>query len=101
MKARLQPRAVPVCQRCFSAAPQARSTWRRTAGLLGALWLAVDLATAQPLRLAVSRTPLSLPQYVVQENGYFAAEAWISSCLTVLAGTAACARCLTARPMLR
>lgn len=39
-----------------------------------ALLLVPGLAQAEPLRLAVSRTPLSLPLYVAEEKGYFAAE---------------------------
>jgi ABC-type nitrate/sulfonate/bicarbonate transport system substrate-binding protein len=46
-----------------------------------ACWWAVSvallvpgLAQAEPLRLAVSRTPLSLPLYVAEEKGYFSAE---------------------------
>lgn len=35
---------------------------------------AQGVARAEPLRLAVSKTPLSLPVYVAEENGYFAAE---------------------------
>jgi ABC-type nitrate/sulfonate/bicarbonate transport system substrate-binding protein len=33
------------------------------------------VAQAEPLRLAVSRTPMSLPLYVAEEKGYFGAEA--------------------------
>ncbi|MBL0728547.1 ABC transporter substrate-binding protein [Piscinibacter sp. HJYY11] len=36
--------------------------------------LVPGLACAEPLRLAVSRTPLSLPLYVAEEKGYFSAE---------------------------
>ncbi|HEY0819936.1 MAG TPA: ABC transporter substrate-binding protein [Rhizobacter sp.] len=36
--------------------------------------LVPGLAWAEPLRLAVSRTPLSLPLYVAEEKGYFSAE---------------------------
>lgn len=36
--------------------------------------LVPGLAQAEPFRLAVSRTPLSLPLYVAEEKGYFAAE---------------------------
>jgi ABC-type nitrate/sulfonate/bicarbonate transport system substrate-binding protein len=41
-----------------------------------AVWalLVPGLACAEPLRLAVSRTPLSLPLYVAEEKGYFSAE---------------------------
>ncbi len=41
------------------------------------LWICLattSAAWAEPLTLAVSRTPLSLPLYVAQHNGYFAAE---------------------------
>ena len=47
--------------------------WAACAGV----WIglaAVVSASAEPLTLAVSRTPLSLPLYVAQQNGYFAAE---------------------------
>lgn len=51
---------------------------RHWAGCLGpvlGLWLGMaQLAGAEPLTLAVSRTPLSLPLYIAQHNGYFAAE---------------------------
>lgn len=36
--------------------------------------LVPGFAQAEPLRLAISRTPLSLPLYVAEEKGYFAAE---------------------------
>lgn len=41
------------------------------------VWAALlmpGLADAEPLRLAVSRTPLCLPLYVAEEKGYFGAE---------------------------
>jgi len=52
--------------------------WRR----VGFAWLAAAIAAAaaataqaaEPVTLAVSRTPLSLPVYVAQSQGYFAAE---------------------------
>lgn len=45
------------------------------ARLAALCWLAAALpATAAPLNLAVARTPLSLPLYVAQAEGYFAAE---------------------------
>ena len=51
--------------------------WLRSAqaGLLGLmLTLGATAALAQPLTLAVARTPLSLPIYVAGEKGYFVAE---------------------------
>lgn len=51
-------------------------TLRRWAVRLG-LWIGLAAASgawAEPLTLAVSRTPLSLPLYIAQQNGYFAAE---------------------------
>lgn len=41
------------------------------------LWIGLATACsswAEPLTLAVSRTPLSLPLYIAQQNGYFTAE---------------------------
>lgn len=59
----------------FHARCRARSAghWAIRLGL----WLALAAAGstgAEPLTLAVSRTPLSLPLYIAQQNGYFAAE---------------------------
>ena len=50
-------------------------SWRRVAPKLAALcWFAASLpALAAPLNLAIARTPLSLPLYVAQAEGYFAA----------------------------
>ncbi len=42
--------------------------------LLISLAIASPLLRAEPLTLAVSRSPLSLPLYVAQQNGYFSAE---------------------------
>lgn len=42
--------------------------------VLAALLAGVPAAGAAPLVVAVSRTPLSLPLFVAQENGYFKAE---------------------------
>jgi len=48
---------------------------RAAAGLLvAALVLAARPASAESIRMAVSRSPLSLPLYVAQSEGYFAAE---------------------------
>jgi ABC-type nitrate/sulfonate/bicarbonate transport system substrate-binding protein len=49
------------------------SSWAWRSAWLLAWWLAVP-AAAEPLVLAVSRTPLSLPLYVADQEGYFAAE---------------------------
>jgi ABC-type nitrate/sulfonate/bicarbonate transport system substrate-binding protein len=46
----------------------------RYAGVLLGLALATFQVGAEPLTLAVSRTPLSLPLYIAQHNGYFSAE---------------------------
>lgn len=61
--------------------PAAASGRRRRIGAAGvaALCLLLALATpaapaAEPLRLAVSRTPLSLPIFVAESEGYFSAE---------------------------
>lgn len=56
--------------------PRPSRTAQRWAARLG-LWLtlaACMAASAEPLTLAVSRTPLSLPLYIAQQNGYFTAE---------------------------
>jgi ABC-type nitrate/sulfonate/bicarbonate transport system substrate-binding protein len=42
--------------------------------LLVSLAMAAPLLRAEPLTLAVSRTPLSLPLYIAQHNGYFTDE---------------------------
>ncbi|MDZ7938623.1 MAG: ABC transporter substrate-binding protein [Rhodoferax sp.] len=44
------------------------------ASMLLGLALMASQASAETLRLAVSRTPLSLPLYIAQHHGYFAAE---------------------------
>jgi ABC-type nitrate/sulfonate/bicarbonate transport system substrate-binding protein len=46
----------------------------RLISLLISLAIATPILQAEPLTLAVSRTPLSLPLYVAQHNGYFTAE---------------------------
>lgn len=53
-----------------------RFSARRLLGSIAALLALAyaDLALAEPLRLAVSRTPMSLPVLVAQERGFFAAE---------------------------
>lgn len=53
--------------------PRAARRWAVCVGL----WLSMAAwgqAGAEPLTLAVSRTPLSLPLYIAQQNGYFGAE---------------------------
>ena len=57
-------------------APQLPRATRHWAARIS-LWivlLATGGAWAEPLTLAVSRSPLSLPLYVAQNNGYFSAE---------------------------
>lgn len=57
-----------------------RSGWAATASLLALLQLSEVSSAApaapltEPLRLSVSRTPLSLPFYVAESQGYFSAE---------------------------
>lgn len=57
-------------------APQLPCAARRWAARLGLslILVAAGGAWAEPLTLAVSRTPLSLPLYVAHHNGYFKAE---------------------------
>ncbi len=59
----------------FHATQTSRATRHCAARLC--LWIFLAAAAgawADPLTLAVSRTPLSLPLYVAQHNGYFSAE---------------------------
>ncbi len=57
-------------------APRLFSAARRWGLRLGLLMVMAggSGAWAEPMKLAVSRTPLSLPLYVAQHNGYFGAE---------------------------
>ncbi len=57
------------------------------------LWLAGPAAWAAPLVVAVSRTPLSLPLYVAQAQGFFAKEG-IEPRFTECVGGARCMRLL-------
>jgi ABC-type nitrate/sulfonate/bicarbonate transport system substrate-binding protein len=57
----------PVLRQCVTRAS-------RLFALMIGLALASPLLRAEPLTLAVSRTPLSLPLYIAQHNGYFIAE---------------------------
>jgi sulfonate transport system substrate-binding protein len=50
------------------------------------MWLVSLPAAAQPLVLAVSRTPLSLPLYVADQQGFFAAEGVAVNLQEVLGG---------------
>ncbi|HEY9025423.1 MAG TPA: NrtA/SsuA/CpmA family ABC transporter substrate-binding protein [Burkholderiaceae bacterium] len=61
--------------RPLPAAPRRAAAAVALALALAALaWLAPGLAQADPLRIAVSRGPLSLPLFVAQREGYFGAE---------------------------
>jgi ABC-type nitrate/sulfonate/bicarbonate transport system substrate-binding protein len=52
-----------------------RSSFFALAFALAALaWLAPAVAAAEPLRIAASRAPVSLPLYVAQQRGFFADE---------------------------
>lgn len=46
----------------------------RLLATLAALWLLCAPARSEPLSIAVARAPLSLPLYVAEHQGYFAAE---------------------------
>jgi ABC-type nitrate/sulfonate/bicarbonate transport system substrate-binding protein len=59
-----------MCLRRVASRWALRAVWAVCTALL-----VPGFAQAAPLRLAVSRTPLSLPLYVAEEQGYFAAEA--------------------------
>jgi ABC-type nitrate/sulfonate/bicarbonate transport system substrate-binding protein len=63
------------------------AAWLRIA-LAGWLLFAVAVpASATPLRLAVSGTPLSLPLYVAEDQGYFAAEGITVQLIDCIGGT--------------
>ncbi len=73
---------------------RATSGWAACGAPLLALLLALLVpgrADAEPLRLAVSRTPLSLPLFVAEEKGFFAAESLDVQVLECLGGQ----RCLS------
>ena len=70
--------------------PVARRRAAAALALAALAWLAPGLAQADPLRIAVSRGPLSLPLFVAQRRGFFAAEGLEVSFVDCIGGT----RCL-------
>lgn len=61
--------------RLSSATPRRPAKRRRAAAMLALAalaWLAPGMARADTLRMAVSRSPLSLPLFVAQRQGFFA-----------------------------
>jgi NitT/TauT family transport system substrate-binding protein len=77
------------------ATPRPPVARRRAAAalVLALAWLAPDAARADALRIAASRSPVSLPLYVAQQRGFFA-EQGLDVAITDCIGGARCLRVL-------